>query len=153
MTIRKLFNKAGLKSKIIAATVFIIVTTTIASSGFFYTRIKTVLFENLRERGSTISQNLANSAKYAVLTEDKLVLDELIKGAMRSDDVAFITITGSDGHTLAEKAALKKPDDCKLSKTAMQSLSPSSLSHKIPTEHKSIASAAPLSLKKLVSRN
>ncbi len=123
MTLRKLFNKADLKSKIIAAAVFAIVTTTIVSSGFFYTKIKTILFENLRQRGGTISENLANSAKYAVLTEDKAVLDELIKGAMRSDDIVYITITGNDGSVLAEKTAIKKPDNGKLLKTAMQTQS------------------------------
>jgi signal transduction histidine kinase len=123
MTLPKLFNKAGLKSKIITAAVFTIVITTIVNSGFFYTKIKTTLFENLRERGDTISENLANSAKYAVLTEDTVVLDELIKGAMNSDDVVYITITGNDERILAEKTVLKKPDDRKLLKTAMQTRS------------------------------
>jgi len=123
MTLPKLFNKAGLKSKIITAAVFAIVITTIVNSGFFYSKIKTTLFENLREKGNTISENLANSAKYAVLTEDKIVLDELIKGAMNSDDVVYITITSNDGRILAEKTVLKKPDDRKLLKTAMQTRS------------------------------
>jgi len=123
MTLPKLFNKAGLKSKIITAAVFAIVITTIVNSGFFYSKIKTTLFENLREKGNTISENLANSSKYAVLTEDKIVLDELIKGAMNSDDVVYITITSNDGRILAEKTVLKKPDDRKLLKTAMQTRS------------------------------
>jgi signal transduction histidine kinase len=120
MSLRKLFNKADLKSKIIAAVVFTIVTTTIVSSGFFYTQLRAILFLNLKEHGSTICEHLANSAKYSILTEDKVVLNDLIKDVMRSEDIVYAVIADEYGHALAEKAVVKIPDIASLSKTAIQ---------------------------------
>ncbi len=120
MNLRKLFNKADLKSKIIAAVVFTIVTTTIVSSGFFYTQVKAILFLNLQERGSAICEHLANSAKYSILTEDKVVLNGLIKDVMRSEDVVYAVIADENGSILAEKTVIKIPDTASLSKTAIQ---------------------------------
>ena len=120
MSLRKLFNKADLKSKIVVAAVFIIVITTIAGSGFFYTQIKTVLFQNLQERGETICENLSHSAKYSVLTEDKVFLTELAKNTMRSDDVVYVVIANETGKVLAEKNIVKIPDIAELRKSAVQ---------------------------------
>ena len=66
-----------------------IVLATIGSSGFFYLKTKTIIFDNLQKRGLTVCDNLAISAKFGVLTEDTEVLDELAGGVMEIANCNF----------------------------------------------------------------
>lgn len=121
MNVGKLFNSIGLKTKLMAVTTAIIILTTIIGSGFFYTRTRTILFQNLRERGRAICENLAQGVKYGVLTEDKTALEEFVTGVLWSEDVVYTLITDEEGKTLAEKTNIKIPDTAELQNKAVKS--------------------------------
>jgi len=108
--IGKLFHSTGLKTKIMEAIIFAIILTTAAGSGFFYVRTRSIIFKNLQKRGETICENLSYSAKYGVLTEDTVVLNELAEGVMQTEDVVYVVIQNEEGKTLVEKTAVEVPD-------------------------------------------
>jgi len=109
MSLDRSFRKIGLKTKIIIAMIFIIILTTVTSSSYFYTKTKIISFDNLRQRGKTICENLSLSAKYGVLTEDLEVLNELAEGVMQGQDVAYVVIQNEEGKTLAQQSAVEIP--------------------------------------------
>lgn len=119
MELGKSLRGIGLKTKIIGAISFAIILTTIAGSTLFYARTKTIIFNDLQKRGKIICQNLSYSAKYGVLTEDTVVLKELVEGIMRSEDVAYAIIQNDQGKTLAEKTAVEVPDMASLKKKSL----------------------------------
>jgi len=121
MSLNRLLHRAGLKTKIIAATSFAIILTTVAGSSYFYVKTKVIVFDNLQKRGKTICENLSYSAKYGVLTEDIEVLNELSEGVMLGEDVAYVVIQNEEGKTLAEKAAVEAPNMAFLKKRAQLS--------------------------------
>jgi signal transduction histidine kinase len=98
------------------AMTLVIVLTTFASSSYFYTKTKIIIFDNLQKRGRTICENLSYSAKYGVLTEDTEILDELAAGVMQGEDVAYVIIQNEQGKTLAEKTAVDLPTKAFLKK-------------------------------------
>ena len=120
MNFRKICYRASLRTEIITVTTVIIILTTVVSSAFFYKKTKTSLFEGLGERGKTICENLSRTAKYSVLTEDKQALDELVAGAAWADDVVYVVITDSKGHTLSEKTTVIIPDTNEIQHLAIQ---------------------------------
>ncbi len=115
----KKLHAVGLKAKIVAATSFAIILTTVASSAFFYIRTKNIIFDNLQKRGMTICSNLSHIAKYGVLTEDTTALNELAQGAMQTEDVVYITIQNEQGKVLAEKSVVDMPDMTSLREKAL----------------------------------
>ena len=114
-------HRIGLGTKIVAATSFAVILTTVASSAFFYARTKNIIFDNLQKKGSTISTNLSYIAKYGVLTEDTAALNELVQGAMQTEDVVYIIIQDEQGKVLAEKSVVDVPDMTSLRKKALAS--------------------------------
>ena len=117
----KALRKFGLKTKITGATIFVIVLTAVVGSGFFYARTKAIIFDNLQKRGMTICENLGHSAKYGVLTEDTVILNELVEGVMQNEDVVYVVIQNEQGETLAEKAIIEVPQINKLKEKARNS--------------------------------
>jgi len=114
-------RRIGLKTKIIAVTAFATILVTIVSSGFFYARTKAIIFDNLQKRGMTICENLGRGAKYGVLTEDAVILGELVEGVMQNEDVVYVVIQNEQGETLAEKTTVKVPQMDELKKKALRS--------------------------------
>ncbi len=108
--IGKLFHSTGLKTRIIEAIIFAIILTTIVSSGFFYLRTRAIFVKNLQTKGKTICENLSYSAKHSVLTEDTVVLNELVEGVMQTEDVVYVVIQDEEGETLVEKTAVEVPE-------------------------------------------
>jgi len=55
----------------------------------------------MTKRGLTIAENLAAAAKSAIVTDDDLTLNVLIRDAMRDPDVSYVAITDEDGSVRA----------------------------------------------------
>jgi methyl-accepting chemotaxis protein len=70
-----------------------------------------VIREEMVKRGRYIASNLAYNSKYGVLTEDKLLLTQLLEGAMppgESSDVVGAMIRDAKGAVLAQKGVVIK---------------------------------------------
>ncbi len=59
------------------------------------------LAEEMTKRGLTMAENLASGAKSALLTNDYLNLNVLVKDALRDPDVTYVVIANPDGEILA----------------------------------------------------
>ena len=85
-------------SLLITALVFLAV----ALVGFFLLQQQQrSLAAEMKKRGRTMADNLAAGAKTALLTNDYLNLNVLVKDAMRDPDVAYVAIANPTGETLA----------------------------------------------------
>ena len=68
---------------------------------FFVKRTKNGLINELEKRGISEAVNLAYEAQYGTITEDKIILDNLITGRIRKPDISYIIITAKTGAVLA----------------------------------------------------
>jgi len=85
-------------SLLITALVFLAV----ALVGFFLLRQQQEsLAAQMAKRGLTMAENLAAGAKTALLTNDYLNLNIIVKDAMRDPDVAYVAVVNPGGETLA----------------------------------------------------
>jgi adenylate cyclase len=109
-----------LKLKLSLLITSLLALTVVLVSTFLLRQQQKTLTAEITKRGLTIAQNLADSAKNPVLTEDELTLNLLVKDAMKDDDVAYVAIVDETGKVLAhsevglvgrafERAASLKP--------------------------------------------
>lgn len=100
----KIFNKRfrfGLRTKFISVAVII----TLFMAGmlilFFITQQRTILTEELKKRGIALTRNLAYNCEYGVITEDGLILSELIEGIKKNQDISYAVVFNKEGKVLA----------------------------------------------------
>jgi class 3 adenylate cyclase/uncharacterized membrane protein affecting hemolysin expression len=75
----------------------------VALVGFFLLRQQQQsLAEEMTKRGLTMAENLAAGAKSALITNDQLNLNVLVKDAMRDPDVAYVVVASPEGEILAD---------------------------------------------------
>lgn len=109
-----------LKLKLSLLITSLLALTVVLVSTFLLRQQQKTLTAEMTKRGLTIAQNLADSAKNPVLTEDELTLNLLVKDAMKDGDVAYVAIVDENGKVLAhsevglvgrplERAASLKP--------------------------------------------
>ena len=94
----KIFNKRfrfGLLPKFIS--VAVIITLLIAGMLilFFLTQQRKILKEELKKRGIALTRNLAYNCEYGVITEDELILGELIEGIKKNQDISYVVVFNS----------------------------------------------------------
>jgi len=90
-----------LKLKLSLLITSLLALTVVLVSTFLLRQQQRTLTAEITKRGLTIAQNLADSAKNPVLTEDELTLNLLVKDAMKDDDVAYVAIVDENGKVLA----------------------------------------------------
>jgi signal transduction histidine kinase len=71
-------------------------------SWYFLRQTKDVLTEKLQKRAMSLTNNLAHNSKYGVLTEDEVLLRELLEGMLKEEDVLFVLIADAQGKVLAQ---------------------------------------------------
>ena len=98
----------SLKVKAITFIIFLILAVGASLGWYFLSQTRGVLTTELQKRALSLTQNLAHNSKYGILTEDDVILQDLIKGILREDDVLYVLITNADGEILAQAF---KPDD------------------------------------------
>ena len=79
----------------------LLVLTVVLVSAMLLRQQQATLTAEMVKRGLTIAQNLAASAKTAVVSDDELTLNVLVKDAMKDADVAYVAITDEKGRALA----------------------------------------------------
>jgi PAS domain S-box-containing protein len=68
---------------------------------FFITQQRTILTEELKKRGIALTRNLAYNCEYGVITEDGLILSELIEGIKKNQDISYAVVFNKEGKVLA----------------------------------------------------
>lgn len=90
-----------LKVKLSLLIVTLLTITVVLLSGFLLRAQQRTLTEEIRKRGLTISQNLAASARSALLTKDNLALQLVVRDVMRDADVVYVAITDGTRKVIA----------------------------------------------------
>ena len=69
---------------------------------YFLSQSKEVVKEELRKRALALTKNLAYNSRYGLLTEDSVILQQLMDAILREDNVIYVVIADQDGEILAE---------------------------------------------------
>lgn len=90
--------------------------TVIVLSGSLLRTQQQTLTDEMRKRGLTIAQNLAAGSKTALLTQDTLGLQLMVRDVARDADVAYVAVTDPTGKVIAHSDVtrlehkLERPD-------------------------------------------
>jgi adenylate cyclase len=90
-----------LRLKLSLVIISLLVATVLLVSGFLLRAQQRTLAEEMRKRGLTIAQNLAAGARTAVLTNDDLGLQLLVRDVARDGDVVYVAVIDSTGKVVA----------------------------------------------------
>ena len=88
-------------AKALLVLALIVVAVSLVSGYYSLKGARSLLTQQLTERGLVLARNLAINAGYGVFTEDQITLNRLLDGVMAEPDVLFAVITGADGKELA----------------------------------------------------
>ena len=72
-------------------------------SWYFLSRGEVVVKEELQKRTLALTQNLAYNSRYGILTEDQVILQQLIESIMQEDQIIFAMIADAEGKALAQQ--------------------------------------------------
>ena len=95
------FNRSSLQTKLITVTALIVVVSCTALSWFFIDREIASMADGLAQNGRLVAHNLANTSRHPVFAGDRERLQQLIQGALTSDQVAYALILSGDGRLLS----------------------------------------------------
>jgi two-component system sensor histidine kinase BarA len=95
------FNRSSLKTKLITVTALIVVVSCTALSWFFIDREIASMAEGLAQNGRLIAHNLADISRHPVFAGDRERLQQLMQGALLSDQVAYVLMLSRDGRLLS----------------------------------------------------
>ncbi|MCC6545095.1 MAG: HAMP domain-containing protein [Nitrospirae bacterium] len=74
----------------------------------FFHKTKMSMIETFIRNSVLIAQTLANNSRYGIITEDRIILEELISGVLQAREIVSVTILDSHGKPLAQKAKLRE---------------------------------------------
>jgi len=94
-------RSSPLRLKLGVLIIALVSVTVLLVSGFLLEAHQRTLTSEVRKRGVTVVQNLAASAKTAVLTQDNLGLQVLVRDITRDPDVMYVVVTDSSGTVIA----------------------------------------------------
>lgn len=95
--------KASLKMKAVVFISLMILAVGASLGWYFLSQSKEVLTDELEKRALSLTKNLGHNSKYGLLTEDQVILQELIEGILQEDSVRFVLIADAQGKVLAQK--------------------------------------------------
>jgi adenylate cyclase len=103
--------RLSLKLKLSLLITSLVVLAVVAVGAFLLRQAQQTLSAEMTKRGLTIAENLAAGAKSALLSNDDLALNILVRDAMKDGDVAYVVITDEDGTVRAHSdlAMIGKP--------------------------------------------
>ena len=93
--------KLGLKFKIIITVIIFVILTFSVMEIFFYSQQKRILTEELKARGISLARNLAYNCKYGLITEDKIILNQLTYGVIKESDIIYSEIYNENEKIIA----------------------------------------------------
>src|SRR4029450_9697728 len=89
---RRVRLRVPLKLKLSFLITALVVLAVVAVGAFLLRQAQQTLTAGMTKRGLTIAEHLAAGAKSALLSNDDLTLNILIKDAMKDPDVAYVVI-------------------------------------------------------------
>ncbi|HEX5765933.1 MAG TPA: response regulator, partial [Woeseiaceae bacterium] len=72
-------------------------------SWHFLSKAEKGMIGELRNRAESLTTNLARSSKWGLLSEDEVILDEIVSDILREDGVLYVAISNSLGEILASR--------------------------------------------------
>ncbi|MFH1896740.1 MAG: ATP-binding protein, partial [Candidatus Desantisbacteria bacterium] len=90
--------------KLILSVSLLVISLAVILGSFFVCEQKVLIESELRNRGIALSENLAYNSEYGLLFENKEMLDKLIQGAIKNDDIAFVAICDQNSKIIASSA-------------------------------------------------
>lgn len=72
-------------------------------SWFFLTEAEKDLTSELRSRAESLTNNLARSSKWGLLSEDEVILDEIVSDILQEDSVLYVAISNARGEILVSR--------------------------------------------------
>lgn len=90
--------------KLILSVSLLVISLAVILGSFFVCEQKALIESELRNRGLSLSENLAYNSEYGLLFENKEMLDKLIQGAIKNDDIAFVAICDQNSKIIASSA-------------------------------------------------
>jgi signal transduction histidine kinase len=90
-------------AKALLVLTLVVVAVTVVTGYHSLRGARTLLKDQLSERGLVLARNLAVNSGYGVFTEDVLTLNRLLDNVMTEPDVLFAVITDKDGKPLAKR--------------------------------------------------
>ena len=94
----------SLRTKMVLFISLIIIAVCSGLSWYFVQQHANTLQHSLEHTGTLLTNNLARNSRYGIITEDRLLLEQLMDSVLEIDEVVYVVITGSDHTPLAEKA-------------------------------------------------
>jgi signal transduction histidine kinase len=94
----------SLRTKFVVFFSLIIVLTCSGMSWYFMQSKRTAMTERVKDLGTVLVKNLAHNVRYGIIIEERVMLEQFIDGAMGTDEVVYVIITGADGQILAAKS-------------------------------------------------
>ena len=98
---KKHLLRLPLKVKFSVLITSLVVLAVVLVGAFLLRQAQQTLTAEMTKRGLTIAENLAAGAKSALLSNDDLTLNILIKDAMKDPDVSYVVIADEDGSVRA----------------------------------------------------
>ena len=95
--------RASLRIKAITYISLLILIVGAVLSWYFLRQTQGVLTAELQKKAVSLTTNLAHNSRYGVLTEDAVILQELIAGLLQEEDVLFVSIADAQGKVLAQQ--------------------------------------------------
>jgi signal transduction histidine kinase/DNA-binding response OmpR family regulator/HAMP domain-containing protein len=95
--------RVSLKIKAITYISLLILIVGAVLSWYFLRQTQDVLTAELQKRAMSLTMNLAHNSRYGVLTEDGVILHELIAGLLQEEDVLLVSIADAEGRVLAQR--------------------------------------------------
>ena len=93
----------SLKFRAMAFITLVILVVGGALSWYFLRESEEVLAEELKHRTLALTTNLAYNSRYGIITEDEIILQRLIDGLIRDDDVIYVAVLDVEGVLLADR--------------------------------------------------
>jgi adenylate cyclase len=90
-----------LRLKLSVLIIGLLTVTVLLVSGFLLRAQQRTLSEQMRKRGLTLAQNLGAGARTALLTQDELGLQLMVRDVARDTDVAYVAVTDAAGKIVA----------------------------------------------------
>src|ERR1043165_5953281 len=94
----------SLRTKLVLFISLIIVGVSPGISWYFIQHRAAAMSRALIETGTILVKNLAHNSRYAVITEDRIDLEQYVAGVMEDEEVVYAIITSADGTVLAKSS-------------------------------------------------
>ena len=112
--------RASLKVKAMAFICLLVLAVSGSLSWYFLGQSQRSLMHELEKRALSLAKSLAYNSRYGMLTKDKVILQELVKGVLREDSVLSVLIINAQGTVLAQGNNTRQDDAQRVTDMAAQ---------------------------------